>query len=314
MGKLIGRRLVRGIGTLILLSIIAFTVTHILPGDPARAILGPEPDSASVAKLHKALGLDDPLPVQYWHWATAVLHGDLGKSYRAGFSVSSTMRTDAPPTVELSVLALLFGVAAGIPLGLAGAYWHNRWPDRLSTMLAAIGIALPSFWVGMVLIVLFGVVWHVLPVYGFVPISESVGGNLKSVALPVVALGLVNAAVLARFTRSGMVEVLLTDYIRTARAKGLRERRVVWGHAIRNAIVVPMTVAGLIIGYTVGGVVAIEFLFSIPGLGKLAVDSVLGREYAIVQAIMVISGALVVLANLAVDIGYELLDPRLRSS
>ena len=314
MVGLLARRLLRGIVTLILVSMIAFLVAHILPGNPAQAILGPEADPQSVERLNHSLGFDKPLAVQYVNWGRDFVTGDFGKDYRAGFSVGHLVKASAAPTAELSALALLVGLLAGVPLGFLSGYFHNRVPDRVISIVAALGIAVPSFWLGMVLIIIFGVQLNVLPVYGYVPLSESVSGNLKSMVLPVVSLAMLNVAVMTRFTRSGIIEVMRSDYIRTARAKGLTERVVLVRHGARNAMAVPLTVAGLIIGYTVGGVVAVEYLFSIPGLGKLAVDSVLGQEFAVLQTVMILSAATVVVANLLVDIGYQLLDPRVRVS
>lgn len=289
-------------------------MTHILPGNPAQAILGPEADAQAIDKLNHALGFDKPLVVQYGNWARSFVKGDFGKDYRAGFSVGHLVKASAAPTAELSALALVVGLLIGLPLGLFSGYRHNRLADRVISVVAALGIAVPSFWLGMILIILFGVKWNILPVFGYVPITTSISGNLKSMVLPVTSLAMLNIAVITRFTRSGIIEVMSSDYIRTARAKGLRERAVLIRHAARNAMAVPLTVTGLIIGYTVGGVVAVEFLFSIPGLGKLAVDSVLGREFAVVQTVMVFSATTVIIANLLVDIGYQILDPRMRLS
>ena len=314
MLRMIGRRVARGLATIVVVSIVAFVVEHILPGNPAAAVLGPEADPAAVRQLNHSLGFDKPLVVQYGDWARHFITGNLGRSYQSGVSVSHLLKTAAPPTAELAVLALAIGVLVGIPLGILAGQWRGKWPDVIVSGFATFGLAVPSFWLGMVLVILFGTTWHLLPVYGYVPLQQSIGDNLKGMVLPSLSLAALNVAVLARFTRSGVVEVLESDYIRTARAKGLTTLVIILRHVMRNAMAVPLTVIGLIIGYTIGGVVTVEFLFSIPGLGKLAIDSVLGRELAVVQALMVLSAVIVVVSNTAVDLGYRLLDPRVRLS
>lgn len=309
----IGRRLLRSLATIFIVSIVAFAVEHVLPGSPAGAILGDEASPRAIARLNAQLGFDRPVVIQYLSWARGFLTGHLGQDYQSGVSVAHLLKSAAEPTCELALLSIVLSMLIGLPLGIAAGYWRGRWLDGVVSTISALGLSVPAFWLGMILVILFGVKWQLLPVYGYVPPQQNLLENLKTILLPTMSLAGLHLAVLARFTRSGMVEVMGSDYIRTARAKGLRELVVLWRHAFRNAMAVPLTVIGLIVSYTIGGVVVVEFLFSIPGLGRLAVTSVLGRELAVVQAIMVLSALIVVCSNLAVDVGYRLLDPRVGS-
>jgi peptide/nickel transport system permease protein len=297
---------------LVLVSIIAFGIILLLPGDPALAILGEERshDRAAYQALRTELGLDQPIPVQYVTWAARALHGDLGLSARTRQPVADLVLLSLGPTLELSFLAFAIALVIAVPLGVLSATRPNSAFDLAGTTFALSGIAMPSFLLGILLIFTFGVWLHVLPSGGFVDASRDPAQSLRLMVLPALALGLGLSAALMRQIRSEMLEVFSADFVTTARAKGLREGRVVMEHAFRNALIPVITLIGVQIGRLFGGAVVIETIFAIPGMGRLAVQSIFLRDFPVVQAIVLVMAVAVLLSNLVADVLYGVVDPR----
>lgn len=312
MASFVVRRLLSVIPVLLIVSVFVFLLIHLTPGDPAAFMLGPLATSAQVEHLRQALGLTQPLYMQYWLWFLRLLHGDLGTSIFMGIPVSSAVFQHAEPTVVLTVTAVFFEIVLGVPAGIVAATHRTTWVDQVTMTLATLGLAMPSFWLGLELIMLFGLDLKVLPVAGYVPIHVSLLGAMRSILMPAFSLGFISAALVARMTRSSMLEVLSQDFIRTARSKGLRERMVVWRHALRNAILPVMTVVGNSFAILLGGLVITEQVFAIPGIGRLVLDAVLRRDYPIIQGVLLYIVALYVLINVSIDVLYGWADPRIR--
>jgi len=312
VARYLARRLLLIPPVLVLVSIIAFSIILLLPGDPALAILGEERshDQAAYAALRSELGLDQPIPVQYLTWAGRALHGDLGLSARNQQPVGSLIVLSLGPTLELSLLALGIALLIALPLGVLAAARPNSLFDLLGTALGLAGIAMPSFLLGILLIFAFGVWLHVLPTGGFVDPTRSVADSLRLMLLPAVALGAGLAATLMRQIRSELLDVFGQDYVTTAHAKGLSRARVVLGHALRNALIPVITLLGVQIGRLFGGAVVIETIFAIPGMGRLAVQSIFLRDFPVVQAIVLVMALAVLLSNLLADVLYGVVDPR----
>jgi peptide/nickel transport system permease protein len=308
----IASRLLLLVPVVLLVTLVTFSLSFLIPGDPAAYILGENADQATIDALHREMGFDQPLVVQYARWLINVLRGDLGRRLRSNEPVATAIAQRLGPTVELALLSLLIGVAIALPLGVLAATRATTWIDRLFTILAMAGLAMPGFWLAILLIMLFSVQFRVLPPSGYSPIGDGVWGNLRLMILPAFTLGVGFAATVMRQARASMVEVLWENYVRTARAKGLREIRVLFGHALRNAMIPVATVIGLRIGQLLGGAVVIETVFAIPGIGRLAVDGLLQRDFPVTQAVVLVMGAFVVLINLTVDLAYGFLDPRIR--
>jgi peptide/nickel transport system permease protein len=297
---------------LALVSMIAFGIILLLPGDPALAMLGEERSHDRVAyeALRSELGLDQPIPVQYLTWAGRALRGDFGVSARNQQPVGSLVLLSLGPTLELSLIALTIALVVAVPLGVLSAARPNSLFDLFGTTLALSGIALPSFLLGILLIFAFGVWLHVLPTGGFVDATRNPGESLRLMVLPAVALGASLSAALMRQIRSEMLEVFGHDYVTTARAKGLAEQAVVVQHALRNALIPVITLIGVQIGRLFGGAVVIETIFAIPGMGRLAVQSIFLRDFPVVQAIVLVMALAVLLSNLVADVLYGVVDPR----
>ncbi len=308
----VARRLLSAIPTLILISIFVFTLQKLLPGDPILALAGEERDPQVIAFLRAKYQLDQPIPVQYLHWVGDLLHGDLGLSLRTEQPVTTLIASKLPVTLELAALALLIALVVGIPAGIAAALRRGSALDYGSNVVALSGISIPHFWLGILLILLFAVKLRWLPASGFVPITEDPVQNLKTMVLPAFVVGAGVAGTLMRHTRSAMIGVLSADYVRTARAKGLLPRSVVLKHAFRNALMPIVTLTALLFGEMLGGAVLTEQVFSIPGFGKMIVDAVFNRDYAVVQGVVVCVAIGFVLLNLLADILYRLINPRLR--
>lgn len=313
MTAYIGRRIVQMIPVVLLVSIIAFGLVFVLPGDPARAILGDEAqrDQQQYEALRKDLGLDRPLPIQYADWASHVLRGDFGTSTHTKLSVGLLLRQHLSPTIELAALAMAFALMIAIPTGIMSALRPNSKSDIAGTLLAMVGASIPHFWLGLLLILFFALRLHWLPPSGYVSPTQDLLGNLKLMIMPVITLGGGIAALVMRQTRSAMLEVLRQEYITTARAKGLAQRRVIVGHALRNALIPVATVIGLQLGQLIGGAVITETIFSIPGVGSLAASSIFTRDFPVLQAVVLILAVAVLVANLATDVVYAWLDPRI---
>jgi peptide/nickel transport system permease protein len=308
------RRLLSAIPTLILVSLFVFTLQKLLPGDPVLAMAGEERDPAVMEYLREKYRLNDPLPLQYVHWVGNVLQGDFGTSLRTEQPVTTLLASKLPVTIELAVLALLIAMLIGIPTGVISAVRKGTAVDYGANVLALSGISIPHFWLGILLIMIFAVQLQWLPASGFVPLDEDVAQNLKTLILPAFVLGAGLSGVLMRHTRSAMLEVLRADYVRTARAKGLFPRTVILKHALRNALMPIVTLTTLLFGELLGGAVLTEQVFSIPGFGKMIVDAVFNRDYAVVQGVVLCVALGFVLLNLLADVLYRMINPRLRTA
>lgn len=312
MLKYIGQRLLAAVPVLLVVVIIAFLLLHVAPGDPAALIAGEQATPEQIARLRTALGLNRPLPVQFAIWLGKILRGDLGKSIFTGEQLTTLLGQRLQPSLALALLGESLAVCLGVPLGVLAARRRNSWIDRLVMVFAVIGFALPSFWLGYNLIFIFSLRFGWLPPTGYQPIAQGVLPFLRYMILPAMTLGFGVAALIARMTRATMLEVLRQDYVRTARAKGLRERSVLIRHAAKNAAIPVITVIGLSVAYVLAGVVVIETVFSIPGLGRLFVEAANNRDYPVVQGTILLTGTLFVAVNLIVDLTYVLFDPRIR--
>jgi peptide/nickel transport system permease protein len=298
--------------TLLIISLIVFTGVRLIPGDPARVLAGTDADTAGLEEIREKYGLKDPIALQYARWLGLALRGDLGESIRTRTSVAWTVAIKAPITLELAALALLVAVAIAIPAGVLAAVRRNTLWDLLASGVSLCGVSVPSFWLGIMLILLVSVRLGWLPASGFVPLGEDPLGNLKRMVMPALVLGTGLAAVLMRQTRNAMIEVLSADYVRTARAKGLAQRAVVVRHALRNGLVPVVTILGLQMGALIGGAVVTEQIFVLPGFGRLIVEAVFTRDYPVVQGVVLITASSYVVINLLVDVSYSVLNPRIR--
>jgi peptide/nickel transport system permease protein len=308
------RRLLSAIPTLILVSLFVFTLQKLLPGDPVQAMAGEERDPAVMEYLRDKYRLNDPVPLQYVHWVGNVLQGDFGTSLRTEQPVTTLLASKLPVTLELAVLALIIALLIGIPTGMISAVRKGTATDYAANVVALSGISIPHFWLGILLIMIFAVKLQWLPASGFVPLGEDLGQNLKTLILPAFVLGAGLSGVLMRHTRSAMLEVLRADYVRTARAKGLFPRTVILKHALRNALMPIVTLTTLLFGELLGGAVLTEQVFSIPGFGKMIVDAVFNRDYAVVQGVVLCVAIGFLLLNLLADVLYRLINPRLRTA
>jgi peptide/nickel transport system permease protein len=308
------RRLLSALPTLILVSLFVFTLQKLLPGDPVQAMAGEERDPAVMEYLREKYRLNDPVPLQYVHWVGNVLQGDFGTSLRTEQPVTTLLASKLPVTIELAVLALIIALLIGIPTGVISAVRKGTATDYAANVFALSGISIPHFWLGILLIMIFAVKLQWLPASGFVPLGEDVGQNLKTLILPAFVLGAGLSGVLMRHTRSAMLEVLRADYVRTARAKGLFPRTVILKHALRNALMPIVTLTTLLFGELLGGAVLTEQVFSIPGFGKMIVDAVFNRDYAVVQGVVLCVAIGFLLLNLLADVLYRLINPRLRTA
>jgi peptide/nickel transport system permease protein len=305
-------RLAALIPILLGLSIASFALVHVIPGDPALVMLGGEGTPQQVQELRKQLGLDRPLIVRYGEWLGRVLRGDLGESLYNRTRITDELRWRFPTTLALVCLSLLLSIGVGVPAGLISAVYRNSWIDHAARLLTLVSLSLPSFWLGLMLIILFSLKLNLLPIVGYKPITIDSWGGIRFLILPGAALGTYLAALLARLVRSSVLEVLGQEYIRTARAKGLPEHVVLFRHALRNALVPAVTVIGINVGILLGGSAVIETLFVLPGVGQLVVTALYNRDLPVIQGLILYISVLYVLINLAVDLLYTYLDPRLR--
>lgn len=309
---LIIRRLLLAVPVVLLVTIMVFSLMHMLPGDPATVILGQEATPEALEALREELGLNKPIVIQYVEWLGGVLQGDLGRSLVDHSPVSDLIIQRLPTTIELTIGTFIVAIVIAIPAGILSATRPGSWVDYSSTMFALGGMSIPHFWLGMMFIVLFAVNLGWLPASGYVPFAEDPMANLAAMIMPMVATGLREAAVLMRMMRSSLLEVMHADYIRTAYSKGLKEWVVIIRHALKNAMVPVVTTSGLIIAGLLGGLVITESIFSIPGFGKLIVESIYNRDFVTVQGAILVSALLVVVINLVVDILYVIIDPRIK--
>ncbi|GAC1537252.1 MAG: ABC transporter permease [Acidimicrobiales bacterium] len=312
MARLALRRLGAAVLVVFLGSLVVFAGVRALPGDPALALSGEDRDPVALAAIRHQFGLDRPVPVQFVKYVTNALHGNLGQSARNGIGVGRIILDRLPVTLELSLLAIAIAIAVGIPLGIFAAVRRGGAVDSVATMFGLVGLSVPNFWLGLLLILALSVKVHLFPASGFVPFLTDPVANLRHLVLPAAVLGVQLAAVLMRQMRSAMMESLSADYVRTARAKGLSEVQVVGVHALRNSLITVVTVLGLQLGALISGAVVTEQIFVIPGFGKLLVDSVFSRDYPVVQGAVLVAVAGYVAVNLAVDLTYSFLNPRIR--
>jgi peptide/nickel transport system permease protein len=305
------QRLVLTLIVLLGVTFVVFLIIQIVPGDPARVILGVQANEQNVAALRERLGLNRPFLVQYADWLWNALHGDFGKSLITGQPVAPQLRQRTPATLQLAAAALLIGILIGIPAGIISAIKPGSKTDIVTSVFSQIGVTVPDFWMGIMLVLLFSLTLGWLPPSGYTPIQEDFGDWLAHLILPAITAGLISGAIQTRFVRSAMLEVMHENYVRSARAKGLKERTVIIRHALRNAMITIVTVVGLQITALLSAVVVVEVVFAWPGLGRLALDAVLDRDYPLLQGAVFTMAAMLALVNLGVDLLYFFLDPRI---
>jgi len=312
------RRLMMGVIILLLVTLLVFLAMRLLPGDPLVIFISQSQTQAytpeRLEELRHEYGLDKSIPEQYISWLGNILRGDMGKSINLGQDVGYLIATRLPVTIYFGVMSFVVSTILGVAFGMVCALRRGKWIDSVVTVLANIGITVPAFWVGILLMYLFSLILHWLPTGGYVSPGENLGQSLRSAIMPVICLSLFSVASLTRQTRSAMLEVVSQDYIRTAWAKGLRERVIIMRHTIKNAMIPVITILGLQVGLVFGGSVLIETVFNIPGMGRLMADSLFSHDYQIVQAGTLVIAVVVVLSNLVVDISYGWFDPRIRYS
>ncbi len=312
MNAFLLRRLAISIPTLLIVTVIVFGLQQMLPGDPALALAGEIRDPEVLAAIRAKYHLDQPVALQYAYWIGGALTGDLGISLKSNQPVVELVLTKLPVTLELAALSMLVALAVGIPAGVISAVKPNSVWDHIANVIGLSGLSIPHFWLGIMLILLISVEWGLLPPGGFVSPAESIRDNLESMIMPALVLGSGVTAVMMRHTRSAMLGVLNSDYVRTARAKGLFERTVVIKHALRNALIPVVTLGALYLGELLSGAVLTESVFNIPGFGKLVVDAVFNRDYAVVQGVVLFTASAYILLNLGADFAYFLINPRMR--
>ena len=312
MGPYIARRLLQAIPVIIFSTILVFSVIHLIPGDPAVVLAGPNATQATLDALRHDMGLDQPLPVQYAVWVTHIVHGDLGKSTLSGQPIMKLLQTRAPATLELTIAAMMLSIVVAVPVGIVSATHARGKLEWLISSLQSLWLAIPNFWSGILAIILFALVLHWLPPGGRVADGHNIGNSVKSLILPATMLALGLAAGQSRFLKFNLLEVFFDDYVRTARAKGLAPRVVVYGHALRNALLPLITILGVQFASLLGGTVIIEAVFSWPGIGGLMLDGISNRDYAVVQAGLLFLVVLFIIINLLVDLTYGFIDPRIR--
>ena len=312
MARYIVRRIFFILPVALLVSFLTFMIIHLIPGDPARLFLGESATPQTVAALRQQLGLDQPLPTQFVLWLWQAVHGNLGQSIQLQQPVLQAIIQRLPVTIELGVASLLYSLIIALPFGIYAAAHRNAWINKVVNVVTLFGTAIPSFVLGLLLILFFAVNLRIFPPGGYVPLTEDPLGNLRDLILPVIALGTGSVAVNLRQIRASMSEVLGQDYIRTARAKGVVERRVNYIHALRNAIIPVLTIVGLQIGAILAGAFVVESIFLWPGIGQLAVLSIQAKDYPLVEGVVLLSALSYMATNLLVDICYAILDPRIR--
>ncbi|TNC14443.1 ABC transporter permease [Methylobacterium terricola] len=306
------RRLLAAIPVLAIVAVLVFLMLRLTPGDPAAVIAGDNASSEQIAQVRHQLGLDQPLPAQFAIWIGNLARGDLGESFFFKKSIGELILGRIEPTLSLAAATMLIAICVAIPLGVVAAYRHGSWLDRIVMGVSVLGFSVPVFVIGYLMIYVFSITLGWFPVQGYQPLSGGFGGYLHRLVLPSLTLSVVYIALIARMTRASVLEVLTEDYIRTARAKGQVERKILFRHALKNAAVPIVTIVGIGIALLIGGVVVTESVFAIPGLGRLTVDAVLARDYPTIQALILLFSGVYVLINLLIDLTYGLFDPRIR--
>jgi len=312
MTQYIVRRILAIIPVLFGISVLVFALVHLIPGDVAQILLGTQATDEQIETLRRTFGLDRPLPVQYVDWLSHIVRGDFGVSFRTNRPVLPDLVARFGVTLQLTLVSMLIALAVAIPLGAASATNRGRITDGVSRVVALLGLSIPNFWLGTLLILFVSLVLHWLPPVGFVSLLDNPWLGIQTLILPALALGTAVAAFIMRMVRSSLLEVLRQDYIRTAYAKGLQDRNVLYRHALKNAFIPVLTVIGVQIGYLLGGAVIIESIFSLPGMGRFLLDSISNRDYSIVQGGVLFIALIFCLVNLSVDLVYGWLDPRIR--
>ena len=308
------KKILTVIPVLLVVSIVLFLLLNIMPGDAADSMSTMDATAEEVEALRESLGLNDPMYIQYLRWLKNVLKGDFGISFLNGASVTEKIVTRLPVTLELTLLAMLIAVAIALPMGVLSATHRNSTIDAIASFISMIGVAVPHFWLAMMLIIIFSVNLHWLPASGFTPISQGLGKNLIKMIMPAFSVGLGFAATVMRQTRSNMIDVLGTDYISTAKAKGMSKSVVVWKHGVRNALIPVITVIGMQTGRLFGGAIVVETLFGLPGIGTAIVQSIFSRDYQMTMGCVMMVAVIIILINTIVDILYVIIDPRVRTT
>ena len=306
------RRLLASIPVMLVVGLFTFSLLYLTPGDPAAVILGDQATVADLERIREKLGLNEPFQIRFGKWLGTVLRGDLGESLFSNHKVTSLIWARVQPTISLAILSLAIAVGTGVPVGILAAYKANTWIDRVVMVVAVLGIAVPSFAMGFLVMWLFGIKFRTFPVSGFTPITEGFGDYMKHLSMPALTIGMSFMALVARMTRASMMEVLQEDYIRTARAKGLGVRLVLFRHALKNAMLPVLTIIGLGLASLVAGLVVVEVVFGVPGLGRLVADSISRRDYPVIQGVILTVSAIYIFVNLLVDVLYAYMDPRIR--
>jgi peptide/nickel transport system permease protein len=312
MGRYVLRRLVESAVTFVLVTIVVFLGVRALPGDSARALAGEESDPAVLEEIRRSFGLDQPLPVQYVRYVANALRGDLGRSSRTGLPVAETIGHALPVTLQLATFAIAIALLIGIGAGVVASVRRRSASEWAANSVALIGLSVPNFWFGLMAVLVFAIAYPILPASGFVSILDDPVESFRHLLLPAIVLGSGLAAVIMRQTRSAMIEALSTDYVRTARAKGLHGGQVVFGHALRNSLIVVTTIVGLQLGVLISGAVVTEQIFVLPGFGKLTIDAVFTRDYPLIQGVVLVTATAYIGINLLVDLLYSVIDPRIR--
>ncbi|ANG97909.1 peptide ABC transporter [Brucella pseudogrignonensis] len=306
------KRIFALVPVLLLVSVFVFLLLRLTPGDPAAILAGDAATTEQLERIREAMGLNEPILTQYFTWMGNIMQGDLGVSLISGVPVLDMVSQRIGPTISIAVLTIIIAVLVAIPMGVVAAWRHRSWADYLVMSFSVLGFSVPVFLVGYVLLLIFSVNLGWLPVQGFKPISSGLGGFLERAILPALTLASIYIALIARMTRAAMLDVLGEDYIRTARAKGVSDRRLLFVHALKNAAVPVVTIVGTGFALLISGVVVTESIFNIPGIGRLTVDAVLARDYPVIQAMILLTSALYVFVNLLIDLSYTLFDPRIR--
>lgn len=306
------KRIFALVPVLLLVSVFVFLLLRLTPGDPAAILAGDAATTEQLERIREAMGLNEPILTQYFTWMGNILQGDFGVSLISGVPVIDMVSQRIGPTISIAILTIIIAVLVAIPMGVIAAWKHRSWADYVVMSFSVLGFSVPVFLVGYVLLLIFSVNLGWLPVQGFRPISSGLGGFLERAILPALTLASIYIALIARMTRAAMLDVLGEDYIRTARAKGVSDRRLLFVHALKNAAVPVVTIVGTGFALLISGVVVTESIFNIPGIGRLTVDAVLARDYPVIQAMILLTSALYVFVNLLIDLSYTLFDPRIR--
>lgn len=312
MKQYIAKRIAHSLLVIYLVATVVFLAVRAIPGDPARLMLGGDADAAAIAALRKELGLNQPIYVQYFRWLRKIVVGDIGNSIRTQEPVLDLLIQVSGPTVSIAALGMLIALAIAIPAGIISAVKRYQIEDYIATFVSFFGISVPAFWIGIILILLVGVRLEWLPTFGYTPIDEGIVPWLQSIILPAIAVGLPYGGILMRMMRSSMLEVLNEDYMRTARAKGLSNNLVLFKHGLQNALIPVVTIAGIFLAIVVGGVVAVEIVFGIRGLGRLLIGSINRRDFPLIQGAVILISFVFVFANLAIDILYTMINPQIK--